>query len=132
MFRRSQFLVVCLAFILLTACSGNKGGPVPTNSPVSYITPATTPATPVQVTAVPTDTLEPTAIETPTAVDSPTAAPAPSDTPFSNLSDLNITPGGVTLLPAPKIYEGDQVTFQISPNIPEGMSFNDVRVQIMV
>jgi hypothetical protein len=38
----------------------------------------------------------------------------------------------VVLLPVPKIYEGDFVTFKIAPILPDGVGSNDVRVQILV
>jgi hypothetical protein len=87
--------------------------------------PAAVQETPVQ-TAVPTISVEPTAVDTPTAI------PVPTDTPTAIPIDLSLTPGGILLLPNPKIYEGDLVTFKVAPILPEGVGVNDVRVQILV
>lgn len=123
---RLQFLIVCFAFILLTACLGNNGGSAPTITAVPPTLPVIVQESPVQNTAVPTFSPEPTATDTPTAI------PAPTDTATPLPIDLSLTPGGILLLPVPKIYEGDLVTFKIAPVLPEGVGVNDVRVQILV
>jgi len=136
MFRRLPFVTICIAFIALTACTGNKGGTTPTNTPVELTVPGTVQGTAVEPTAVPTVVIEPTvtAVEAATieATDIPTSLPVPTDTPTTVPPDLNLTLSGVTLLPVPKIYEGDLVTFKIAPFLPEGVGFTDVRVQIFV
>jgi hypothetical protein len=88
--------------------------------------------TPPQVTAVPTITTEPTIVAVPSVTDTPTAIPVPTNTPAAVPVDLSLTLGGVVLLPVPKIYEGDFVTFKIAPILPDGVGSNDVRVQILV
>lgn len=87
-------------------------------------------ATPAMVVEPTFTAVEVTAVQ---ATDVPTAIPVPSDTPMTTVSaDLSVTPDDVTLLPVPKIYEGDLVTFKIAPYLPDGVGFNDVRVQILV
>jgi hypothetical protein len=88
--------------------------------------------TPPQVTAVPTITTEPTIVALPSVTDTPTAIPVPTDTPAAVPVDLSLPLGGVVLLPVPKIYEGDFVTFKVAPILPDGVGSNDVRVQILV
>jgi hypothetical protein len=58
--------------------------------------------------------------------------PVPTDTPTSLPADLSLTLSGITILPVPKIYEGDLATFKIEPTLPNNVGFNDVRVQIFV
>ena len=132
MSKRLPFFFICITFIFLSACSGNKGGSAPTITPLPLTVPGVALETPPQVTAVPTITTEPTIVAVPSVTDTPTAIPVPTDTPAAVPVDLSLTLGGVVLLPVPKIYEGDLVTFKIAPILPEGVGSNDVRVQILV
>jgi hypothetical protein len=132
MSKRLPFFFICITFIFLSACSGNKGGSAPTITPLPPTVPGVALETPPQVTAVPTITTEPTIVAVPSVTDTPTAIPVPTDTPAAVPVDLSLTLGGVVLLPVPKIYEGDFVTFKIAPILPDGVGSNDVRVQILV
>lgn len=126
--KRLSLLFVLLTFIWSTACTVNNSGESNvTDTPFPLTVPGTATETAVQSTAVPTNTAE---LAPPTAT--PTAIPVPTDTPGPIPLDLSLTPNGILLLPVPKIYEGDLVTFKISPILPEGVGTNDVRVQILI
>jgi hypothetical protein len=127
MFRRLPFLFIFSALFALTACAGNQGGSASTNTPFPLTVPGLEQETPAVASAVLTITAQPSETAVP-----PTASPAPTDTPTAIPVDLSLMPDGVVLLPVPKIYEGDLVTFKIEPVLPEGVGSNDVRVQITV
>ncbi len=125
MLKRSRYFLFYATFTLLTACIGNEEGINPTNTPIGLTVPAID-----QGTSIPTVTE--TVLNTSPSTHTPTAIPAPTNTATPIPLDLSLTPDGVLLLPVPKLYEGDLVTFQIAPYLPEGVGFNDVRVQILV
>ncbi|NIP50553.1 MAG: hypothetical protein GWO26_00910, partial [Phycisphaerae bacterium] len=131
MIRRVYFIIICSAFIVLTACIGNEGESTPTNLPVETTVPTIVKEVAGGGTDEPTIVIEPTvtAVE---PTDIPTNVPIPTNTAATNTRDLSLADSGVTLLPVPKIYEGDLVTFKIAPFLPEGVGINDVRVQIFV
>lgn len=131
MLKRFPILFISLAFIFLTACWGDEGEPNPTKTPALPTASSVSQESPAQPTAVPTIPIEPTETAV-TATDTPTTIPGPTNTPTPIPIDLSLTPDGILLLPVPKIYEGDLVTFRIAPIIPEGVGTNDVRVQILV
>lgn len=112
-----------LLVILLTACTGLGAGPEPTNTPIVLTIPPINQGTPT-----PTNTT----IAVETSTNTPTAIPVPTNTPVPPPPDLSLMPSGVVLLPVPRLYEGDLVTFKISPFLPDNVGFNDVRVQILI
>ncbi len=48
------------------------------------------------------------------------------------IPDLTLTRSDIQLYPVPAIYDGDRVTFQLLPFVPESIPLQDVIVQIMV
>lgn len=114
-----KLIALCLVLLVGVACRRVLPAPVrlPTLTPSSVlVTPS--PAVPLPtITPAATPTLVPTA--TPTTPPSPTPAP-----------DLSLTAADVVLYPTPRLYVGDQVTFQISPHIPPGVAPGDVAVRI--
>lgn len=68
-----------------------------------------------------------TPVATPTLAPTPTVTPAPTATPAP---DLGLTAADVVLYPTPRLYVGDQVTFQISPYVPPEVAPGDVTVRI--
>lgn len=69
----------------------------------------------------------------PTPTDAPaTATPLPLPTPTAVQRDLSIYPGDVRLYPAPAIYAGDRVSFQLQPYAPDVIPVNEVPVTIYV
>lgn len=120
MFKRSVIFVVTLLLLLLAGCNPAVNDPA---APV-----------PTQVPAV--NTVEPTG-QLPSAVPSVTpqpevtaVPPTPVPTPFP--PDLSITSDSVFIYPAPQIYTGDKVTFQVRPYVPDVVNPDDVTVTIFV
>ncbi len=75
----------------------------------------------------------PTPVYTPTAImPSPTPLSTPTATPSPVPPDLSIASNNLLLYPAPQIYAGDKVTFQIMPFVPSQINPNDVTVTVIV
>jgi len=69
----------------------------------------------------------------PTPTDAPaTVTPLPLPTPTAVQGDLSIYPGDVRIYPAPEVYAGDRVSFQLQPYVPDVISVNEVPVAIYV
>ncbi|GMQ77907.1 MAG: hypothetical protein BMS9Abin02_0398 [Anaerolineae bacterium] len=78
----------------------------------------------------PTPDISPTHTQVPTIP--PTEEIPATETPTSVPRDLALFPDGIWLYPVPSIYEGDLVTIQINPTVPEGMAPNDVDVSVLL
>lgn len=135
MLRRLIFFI--FLWTIVAACSVSPTVPTPpaSDTGTAAVTEAITPtalvplADPATATATEPATAAPT--DTPTAVPSPTAPPptvAPSPVP----TDLSVTADNVYLFPAPDIYAGDRVTFQVLAYVPESVVPDDVTVHILV
>lgn len=141
-----RFVLVFLAIIALglAACKGPTepaaepvvaptGGDLPTVSQPATADPATASGAPTAATdpatasVAPADTLLPTNLPAPPAEPSPTVIPDPTDA-----ADLSLNFTDVILHPAPQIYAGDKVTFQLLPHVPDGIPINDVTAAILV
>lgn len=66
----------------------------------------------------------------PTAEPVPTTTPVPVDT--AAIPDLTLARTDIQLYPVPAIYDGDRVTFQLLPFVPESIPLQDVEVEIQV
>ncbi|MCB9444126.1 MAG: hypothetical protein H6669_07800 [Ardenticatenaceae bacterium] len=109
-----------LAFLLLVGC----------NSVVGVGTTPTLTQAPVESTAVPTDL---PASPVPTVMPEPAVTavlPTPVPTPLP--PDLSITGDSVFIYPAPQIYTGDKVSFQVRPYIPPTVNPDDVTITVFV
>ena len=103
-----------LLMLLLVACNATApGNETPPTSTVQ--TPVATLTSPPLITPLP-------------------ASPTPEFPPTNTLPpvDLAIESQHFFLYPAPEIYTGDQVTFQVFPFVPEQLNPADVEVQIRV
>ncbi len=99
-----------------------------TPSPNAQTTPINMPPAPTDTAVpVPTDTVRPTATIPPL----PTDTPVPTIPPLST-EELSIAPNDVTLYPIPFIAEGDRVTFQIRPHVPDVILPADVDIIIAI
>ena len=128
MFRKSAAL---LLFLLLAACGG-RATPTPIAA-VSLPTPVATNTALPTVTAAPTDTAPPPSVTPPPSpTPLPTAVPPTAEPTARANVDLSISAEDVTLYPAPSIYTGDFVTFQISAYVPPSLNPYEVPVQILV
>jgi hypothetical protein len=120
MFKRSVIFVFTLLLLPLAGCNRAVNDPV----------------TPVPTPALTVSTIEPTG-QPPSAVPSVTpqpevtaVPPTPVPTPFP--PDLSITSDSVFIYPAPQIYTGDKVTFQIRPYVPPIVNSDDVIITVFV
>lgn len=114
MWRCAFFLIISF---LATGCGLAADATVTAVPPPSTLTPIPPTATPAPVLPSPTP-LPP----------QPTATIPPSPPP----PDLSLSQNELLLYPAPQIYAGDKVTFQIKPYVPDQIDPNDVTVTILV
>ena len=122
-----QFVLAILALVAfgLTACNGRTGAaPESTAAGLPTVAVVTGESPTAQMPAEPAiaPTLLPTVAE-PTA----TVVPDPTDA-----ADLSLNHTDVILHPVPVIYAGDKVTFQLLPQVPEGIPVTDVSATIFV
>lgn len=113
---QKRLILLSLAlWVLGSACTVGPSTPGDPAQPASGVgnLPTTAPTAP----ALPPVT---TALNTAVPVDN---APIP---------DLALTRTDIQLYPVPAIYDGDRVTFQLLPFVPESIPVQDVGVQIMV
>ncbi len=90
-------------------------------------------------TPIPTPTLPP-AVTTPTisANDSEPAAPSPTPTELPTATptplppDISLSPGNIFVYPVPTVYEGDRLTIQIMPTVPEAIVPESVSVHVLL
>lgn len=121
--QKSVLAWIALVLVLALSACQQEATPPPTTVAVAGIT-AVAPAsaypaaeeTTVPATAVP--------------VVSPTPIPSPSPTAVQD--DLAIFADEVRLFPAPEIYAGEQVTFQILAQVPPELNPDDVTVHVLV
>ncbi len=90
---------------------------------------ATETPVPVMETAAATPSTQPTL--SPTLPD-PTPSPQPSPTNTLPPTDLAINTDDFFYYPAPEIYTGERVTFQVFPFVPDQLNPSDVEVMIKV
>lgn len=115
-----RVIIFTVLVLFLTGCKSTTGEaitaaptlPPPTLTPEQtglppFITPSATPQP--EVTAVP-----------------------PTATPTSLPPDLSITSDSVSVYPAPQIYTGDKVSFQVRPYIPQTVNPDDVTITVFV
>jgi hypothetical protein len=107
------FLILALFCIGLAACRSPVIEAVPTAVPTNI-------PSVVTVTAVPSPTATSLPLPTPTA----TATPLPPD--------ISITPNDIFVYPVPAIYEGDRITIQVMPTVPEPIVPESVSVHLLV
>jgi hypothetical protein len=132
-----------IIFIVLIGCSSIDQPDIPEETvEESSPTPAVT-STEIKasaspsIAAAPSKTAEPPTPEiSPTHTQEPTIPPTEempaTETPTSVPRDLALFPDGIWLYPVPSIYEGDLVTIQINPSVPDRMAPNDVDVSVLV
>ncbi len=65
------------------------------------------------------------------SLSTPTPPPtAPTEIPIDG--DIRLGRDDITLYPGPDIYAGENVTFQLLPDVPDGIAVQDVEVEILV
>ena len=118
--KRVSFFIIGLMSLMVASCGFESKAPTLTATAVLLPTlePATT-APDITLTAVP-----PTSAPSPEPLATITPAPLPPD--------LAINPDEVILYPAPQLYAGDKVTFQLRPFVPDNVSPENVTVTILV
>lgn len=120
-----KFFTLIISFLLLVLIGCNNLPALP-GTPTPTITVVSPDATNSE-TAVP--------IATPTVAIPPTntaASLAPTETTSPSEPDLSLQESGVFLYPVPKIYAGDQVTFQVLAHVPENVDPRSVTVHVLV
>ena len=117
-----RLLILFLFASFLVGCSmSNEGSPE-----VS----ATTGDTAVSANTNTPPQPSPVRTETPAPTDPPT--PLPTLTPSPVPPDLSLVAENVHIYPVPRLYAGDQVTFQILAHVPEHIRPEEVTVHILV
>ncbi len=115
--KRISFLIIGLIGLAAASCGFGRDEPTTTATAVPLTLELTTAAPEHTPTAAP-PTIEPSP--------EPTITITPSPLP----PDLAISPDGVVLYPAPQIYDGDKVTFQLRPYVPDTVQPENVTVTI--
>ena len=138
---RRHFIFIIFLWAIVAACSASSAVPAPpvtdtgtaavteATAPTAVIPPTETATTAITepATAAPTETASPT----PTAEPSPTSPP-PTSPPSPVPTDLSLTANSVYLYPAPDIYAGDRVTFQVLAHVPENVAPDAVTIHVLV
>lgn len=89
---------------------------------------------PPTATVRPTDTVPPAPTDTAIPTLPPTASPTETAVPTAEpvAVDLALSAENINLYPVPQLVEGDQVTFQIQADVPDGIDPREVDVSIAV
>lgn len=114
-----RWFVLAAILILFGSVSCATGEGTQTPLAVAGVTAVSSPS-PIPVAQLPSPTVAPTDTPVPTA----TASPFPHD--------LAISPENVRLFPAPEIYAGEKITFQILAHVPDTVNPADVTVHVLV
>ncbi|MCI0398978.1 MAG: hypothetical protein L0332_10845 [Chloroflexi bacterium] len=130
---RLWLLLVPLLLISL-ACGFLSGQPTAAVlTPVAVVPSASPTPSPslAATTAIPTPSAVPASA---TPAESPTARPTQTNTPVPTplLSDLSLAVRDVLVYPAPAVYAGEPVSFQVMPYLPNGLAPDAVTVQLLV
>lgn len=137
-------IMVILIIIVVAGCNSDnqvnirelaadESTPTP-ESPSTKVDPSPLPSktvSPTEPIDTPTSDIVPTPTQEPTSLP-PTKEIFPTETPTPIPSDLALMSDQIRLYPVPSIYEGDLVTIQIDPTVPNGLAPNDVDVTILL
>ncbi len=120
MYKRHAIYVLTFLLVVLAGCRSVEINPV-TPLPLSTLPASTDVPTDQPPSTVPSVTAEPEVTAVP---------PTPIPTPLP--PDLSITNDSVFIYPAPQIYTGDKVSFQVRPYIPAIINPDDVTITVFV
>ena len=120
MFKLRAILVLIYLFLVLVGCNLAGNNPV-TPGPILTLPANTTVPTNQPASVVPSVTPQPEVTAVP---------PTPLPTPLP--PDLSITGDSIFIYPAPQIYTGDKVSFQVRPYVPESVNPDDVTFTVFV
>jgi hypothetical protein len=121
-----------VALLLLLSLLAGCNGPFPTRRPAP--SPTALPAPTTLPTAVPSEQPSPAATEQPSPtgqpLPSPTGPPVPTPLPSPTPSDLYLAAPDFVVYPEPRLYSGDEVTFDVIPRNLGSINPNDLVVHI--
>ncbi len=125
MLERAYFLIIVLPLLALSGCGALKNEPI---GPKTAVPPS--PSTDISPTSAVTALPETAPTTQPSATPPPPATAVITPSPIP--PDLSIDQNDVSLYPAPQIYAGDKVTFQIWPYVPPNVDATDVSITVFV
>ena len=121
-------LLLIVGWFLYPTLLGSNATP----APIATATLTSLEQTGQVVTAQPSEI--PIQAPTNTQIIQPTLTFVPSPVPPTAVPqrDLAISAADIQLFPAPQIYAGERVTFQIAPRVPDFLQVEDVVVDVLV